>query len=205
MTYLSRGRHHRPTPTRRLAATVAAAGGAAVLTPLIVPGAAQAATPEATLRAIQACESSGDEDAVGPVTEAGGHFGLYQFDLPTWRSVGGHGNPVDATAAEQTDRAGTLLAQRGTQPWLASQDCWGDNVPPVKAGDLAATHAATARIVPTTPRRDDDINTVTVRRGDTLTKIAAAHGVTWRRIFDRNRAVIGDNPALIVPGQRLAI
>lgn len=201
MTYLSRGRHHRPTPTRRRAVTVAAAGGAAVLAPVVLPGAASAASPGDTLAAIAACESSGNPRSVGPVTAAGGHFGLYQFDLPTWQSVGGSGNPAHASAAEQTGRAAALLSDRGTQPWLASQHCWGDDVAPIHVDRVAAPHAAAARATPAARVHA----TVTVRRGDTLANIAAAHGVSWRSIFDRNRAVIGDNPALIVPGQRLAI
>jgi len=43
----------------------------------------------------------------------------------------------------------------------------------------------------------------TVRSGDTLSGIAARHGTTWREIYAANRAVIGGDPDLIVPGQRL--
>jgi resuscitation-promoting factor RpfA len=43
----------------------------------------------------------------------------------------------------------------------------------------------------------------TVRSGDTLSAIAAGHGSTWRKIYAANKAVIGGDPDLIVPGQRL--
>lgn len=56
-------------------------------------------------------------------------------------------------------------------------------------------------------------DTLTVRRGDTLWSIAAAHlgpGATdaevaaeWPRWYEANRAVIGDDPDEIVPGQQL--
>jgi nucleoid-associated protein YgaU len=56
-------------------------------------------------------------------------------------------------------------------------------------------------------------DTVTVRRGDTLWSIAAGHlgsGATdaevaaeWPRWFEANRAVIGDDPDIILPGQQL--
>lgn len=46
-----------------------------------------------------------------------GHYGKWQFDLGTWRSVGGSGNPADASEAEQDMRANLLHAQRGEQPW----------------------------------------------------------------------------------------
>ncbi|MCH0567148.1 MULTISPECIES: transglycosylase family protein [unclassified Streptomyces] len=45
----------------------------------------------------------------------------------------------------------------------------------------------------------------TVRKGDTLSGIAARHGTTWQRIYTANKAVIGGDPDLIVPGQRLAL
>jgi hypothetical protein len=71
------------------------------------------------LDAIARCESSGN-----PRASNGTHFGLFQFDLPTWQSVGGSGNPMDVSPAEQYARAQTLFSQRGTQPWLASMWCW---------------------------------------------------------------------------------
>ncbi|MCX4760928.1 LysM peptidoglycan-binding domain-containing protein [Streptomyces sp. NBC_01275] len=45
----------------------------------------------------------------------------------------------------------------------------------------------------------------TVRAGDTLSTIAARHGTTWQRIYAANQAVIGGDPDLIMPGQRLAL
>lgn len=51
------------------------------------------------------------------VNTGNGYYGAYQFDLGTWRSVGGSGLPSDASPAEQDARAATLYAQRGNQPW----------------------------------------------------------------------------------------
>ncbi|MFF0265453.1 transglycosylase family protein [Kribbella sp. NPDC004536] len=59
------------------------------------------------------CESSGNPRAVN----GAGYYGLFQFDLQTWRSVGGSGNPINASAAEQLMRAKKLYAQRGASPW----------------------------------------------------------------------------------------
>jgi resuscitation-promoting factor RpfB len=59
------------------------------------------------------CESSGNPKAVNPA----GYYGLFQFDLRTWRSVGGSGNPTNASGAEQLMRAKKLYAQRGASPW----------------------------------------------------------------------------------------
>lgn len=47
-----------------------------------------------------------------------------------------------------------------------------------------------------------------VVRGDSLWKIAARYygkGADWRKIYDANKSVIGKNPDLIKPGQKLVI
>jgi Transglycosylase-like domain/Putative Flp pilus-assembly TadE/G-like len=69
---------------------------------------------------IMMCESGGNPRIIeqpggngGPL----GHYGLFQFDIPTWESVGGHGNPIDASPEEQWMRAYLLYRQRGFQPW----------------------------------------------------------------------------------------
>ena len=43
----------------------------------------------------------------------------------------------------------------------------------------------------------------TVERGDTIAKIAAAHGQSWRELYQRNAGVIGADPNRILPGQVL--
>ena len=47
--------------------------------------------------------------------------------------------------------------------------------------------------------------TYTVKSGDSLSKIGQHHGVAWREIYEANKDVIGDNPDLIKPGQKLRI
>ena len=75
------------------------------------PIAPAAASP--TLEAIAACESGGN-----PATNTGnGFYGKYQFTLQTWQSVGGSGNPADASEAEQNKRAALLYAREGASPW----------------------------------------------------------------------------------------
>jgi hypothetical protein len=63
--------------------------------------------------ALANCESGGNPRAVNPA----GYYGLYQFDIGTWRSVGGSGVPTAASPAEQTYRAKLLYKQRGRSPW----------------------------------------------------------------------------------------
>jgi hypothetical protein len=70
--------------------------------------------PRTVLDAIAECESGGDPTAVS----AGGTYrGKYQFDLTTWRSVGGRGDPAAAPEPEQDLRAAVLYTRRGAQPW----------------------------------------------------------------------------------------
>ncbi|MGH9152954.1 MAG: transglycosylase family protein [Acidimicrobiales bacterium] len=66
------------------------------------------------LAAIRACESDGD---YGAVSSDGLYRGAYQFDRPTWESVGGNGDPAAASPAEQDARAAQLLSERGSNPW----------------------------------------------------------------------------------------
>jgi uncharacterized protein YabE (DUF348 family) len=63
--------------------------------------------------ALAKCESGGNPKAVNPA----GYYGLYQFSLSTWASVGGSGNPINASPAEQTARAQTLFARGGARQW----------------------------------------------------------------------------------------
>jgi hypothetical protein len=64
--------------------------------------------------ALRSCESGGNYQAVSP---SGLYRGAYQFDLGTWASVGGSGDPVMASPAEQDHRAQVLWSQRGASPW----------------------------------------------------------------------------------------
>jgi hypothetical protein len=74
---------------------------------------ASAPTASPTMEAIAACESGGN-----PTTDTGnGFYGKYQFTLETWQSVGGTGNPAQASEAEQDRRAAALYAQAGPSPW----------------------------------------------------------------------------------------
>jgi len=45
----------------------------------------------------------------------------------------------------------------------------------------------------------------TVKSGDNLSNIAAAHGTTWQKVYKSNSKAVGDDPNLILPGQVLTI
>lgn len=61
------------------------------------------------------CESGGNPKAVNPA----GYYGLYQFTVGTWQSLGGTGLPTDASAATQTALAQKLQARSGWGQWPA--------------------------------------------------------------------------------------
>jgi soluble lytic murein transglycosylase-like protein len=78
-----------------------------------VPAVTDLGVSQATLDAIASCESGGDPTAVN----AAGYYGKYQFDLFTWASVGGSGNPAEAPETEQDYRAALLYQRAGASPW----------------------------------------------------------------------------------------
>jgi hypothetical protein len=80
---------------------------------LLTASPAEADPSAADWARLRACESSGRYDVVATHE----HYGAYQFDMATWRSVGGEGVPSDADAAEQDYRALRLYRMRGWQPW----------------------------------------------------------------------------------------
>lgn len=71
--------------------------------------------PEQAAKALRVtmCESRGN----ATTNTGNGYWGMWQFDLRTWQSVGGTGLPSNASAEEQTMRARMLYDQRGWQPW----------------------------------------------------------------------------------------
>jgi len=104
------GKHRRPSTSRKIA--LAAPGLAAVL--FAADAAAAAGYASATdFAGIRQCESGGDYS----INTHNGFYGAYQFDLETWRSVGGSGLPSDASPATQDALAARLAAERGTSPW----------------------------------------------------------------------------------------
>lgn len=196
--YAYRGRHRQSRSHSRSVGLGATAAAALSLSPVVVPGVA-AADP---LDAIARCESGGN-----PRASNGTHFGLYQFDLGTWRSVGGTGHPLNASASAQHAAAARLLASRGTQPWNASRHCWAGQATPRRA------------VVATTPKRAPKVHPHrdAVRRvvstagsavpdgyrvvsGDTLGKLATRYRTSVRAIAAANGVA---HPDRIYVGQRL--
>lgn len=79
----------------------------------------------------------------------------------------------------------------------ALMDKWNEIDPDYRSGDfvLAVTAPESA---------GGGGSTYTVQSGDSLSKIGAHHGVSWKAIFDANRDKL-DDPDKIQPGQELTI
>jgi peptidoglycan hydrolase CwlO-like protein len=68
----------------------------------------------AILMRIAQCESGGNPHAISP---SGQYRGMFQFTFSTWASVGGQGDPAQASAAEQIQRAAILYERSGPGQW----------------------------------------------------------------------------------------
>lgn len=67
----------------------------------------------AKLNRMAQCESSGNWH----INDGNGFYGGLQFDMQTWRSVGGTKMPHQHPPLEQKFRAVKLIRQRGYSPW----------------------------------------------------------------------------------------
>ena len=106
----SSGRHRKPSYTRRVIATAAAAG-AGVTLPLIASGAAHASS--INWDAVAQCESGGNWHA----NTGNGEYGGLQFKPGTWARYGGVGNPAAASREQQIAIANRVFAEDGLDPW----------------------------------------------------------------------------------------
>jgi murein DD-endopeptidase MepM/ murein hydrolase activator NlpD len=213
-----RGRHRRYQPNRiNRASLTVTAGGAGLAIPLVAAGTAEAADAS-TWTKVAACESSGNWS----INTGNGYYGGLQFTQSTWEAYGGtrYAPRADlATRDQQIAVAERVLDGQGPGAWpvcsVRGGLSRGDTDPGVHT-DSAATGPAKAvkrssvrDVRPqTTPQsRAGRAEMYTVVHGDTLSGIADEHHVRggWRGLYAGNRATIGSDPDLILPGQRLSL
>ncbi|NSC24824.1 peptidoglycan DD-metalloendopeptidase family protein [Streptomyces albus subsp. chlorinus] len=222
----ARGRHRRPQP--RSAARVSlrmTAGGAGLALPLAAAQVAHSA-PQDVWEKVAACESSGKWD----VNTGNGHFGGLQFTQSTWDAYGGRAYAPRADLASRSAQiavAQKVLAGQGPGAWphcgpraglsrgaaepaaaasRTGRAPRGDRAEPgKKQADEAAAERARVKADRARAERLKKQTTYEVVSGDTLSAIADAQSVEggWRRLYDWNRPTVGDDPDLILPGQRL--
>lgn len=223
------GRHRRYQPSRiNRASVLVTAGGAGLALPLITAASAGAASVDVWEK-VAACESTGNWH----INNGNGYFGGLQFTRSTWSAYGGADYAPRADLAsrdEQIAIAEKVLKGQGPGAWpvcstRAGLTRGGDSpdvspqsertvkVASPKRASTAASTPAPAKVrakqtpAPATPttvpgKRDS----YTVASGDSLSGIAADRDLGgWQRLYSANREVVGDDPDLIFPGQRLSL
>jgi hypothetical protein len=197
---MSTARTTTSAPSLRTRAALVAAG-AAVALPFLGVGSASAADP-ATWDALAQCESGGNWS----INTGNGYYGGLQFSASTWQAFGGgaYASRADlASREQQIATAEKTLAVQGWGAWPACSAKLGLGEAD-KAGSAAAPTPAAPAAVPVAAPASGS-GSYTVRSGDTLARIAAAHGTSWESLYAANASVIGGNPDLIFPGQVLSL
>ncbi|MET7640406.1 transglycosylase family protein [Streptomyces sp. NPDC005438] len=215
-----RGRHRRPRDSRlnknvTRISVVAAAGGVTTM----VAGANAQAASVSTWDKVAECESSGDWS----INTGNGYYGGLQFAQSTWEGFGGskYASRADqASKSQQIDIAEKVLAEQGPGAWplcgpkagLAK----GGPAPGVDPGGESKPTTPAKPKAPSKPERPKgdqasshgrNGESYTVASGDTLFKIAKAQDVQggWEALYEDNRQVIGGDPDVIIPGQKLSV
>ncbi|WRZ93789.1 LysM peptidoglycan-binding domain-containing protein [Streptomyces sp. NBC_01007] len=208
--------------------TTAVLAGAALLAPLGLLAATgdAAAADSGVWDRIAQCESGGNWH----INTGNGYYGGLQFSAGTWRAYGGTAYAPTADQASRSAQIAVASKVQSAQGWGAWPTCsaragaYGNA--PASSGAGSAAGTATTKPAPRSApakrepakepakaparpsghvNRGSSRGDYTVREGDTLSAIAARHGTTWRKIYAANKTVIGGDPDLIVPGQRLDI
>ncbi|UXY26672.1 LysM peptidoglycan-binding domain-containing protein [Streptomyces sp. HUAS TT20] len=216
--------------TARRARTTAVLAGAALLAPLGLLAATgnAAAADGGVWDRIAQCESGGNWH----INTGNGYYGGLQFSAGTWRAYGGTAYAPTADGASRTQQIAVATKVQHAQGWGAWPTCsaragaYGAAPAAGSSGTVGTKSTNTTKSTKTTkaapakpsksPKRstghtnrgssrDSSGGNYTVREGDTLSGIAARHGTTWQRIYAANKSVIGGDPDLIVPGQRLSL
>ncbi|GAA0909738.1 transglycosylase family protein [Streptomyces thermoalcalitolerans] len=227
----ARGRHRRYQPNRiNRASLTVTAGSAGMALPLIGASAAEAADVS-TWNRVAACESSGNWN----INTGNGYYGGLQFTQSTWEEYGGtrYAPRADlATRDQQIAVAEKVLEGQGPGAWpvcsvragLTRDGGTPDIRPDARSDSRAArsgarpvdvrpqtapqARAGTARMYTVVP--GDTLSGIAEKRhvpGDTLSGIAEKRHVPggWQQLYAANRTTIGDDPDLILPGQRLSL
>ncbi len=223
------GRHRRYQPSRiNRASLTVTAGGAGIALPLITAASAGAASGEVWEK-VAACESSGN----WAVNTGNGYYGGLQFSGSTWEAFGGtrYAPRADlATRDQQIAIAEKVLDGQGPGAWPTCSvragltrggDAPGTTPGPGTDAQSAGNRPVQASAPQSAPPRQPQTrpaaatpthvpgkrDAYTVASGDSLSGIASAQRVRggWQALHAANRSVVGDDPDLIFPGQRLSL
>ncbi|WP_332328043.1 MULTISPECIES: transglycosylase family protein [unclassified Streptomyces] len=200
------------------------AGGVAV--PLAAAGSASAADVSVWDKVAQ-CESTGNWS----INTGNGFYGGLQFQQSSWEAAGGtrYAPRADlATKDQQIATAERLLEMQGPGAWPTcgpraglTQGGPAPEITPAGAsaeGERKAEQAKAERPAEKADKKAEKkpaakakteaaAEDYTVVSGDTLYGIATTHEVDggWPAVYEANRQVVGADPDLIFPGQRLSL
>ncbi|MGW7042996.1 LysM peptidoglycan-binding domain-containing protein [Streptomyces avermitilis] len=210
----------------RTTRTTAVLAGAALLAPLgLLAATGEAAAADSGVwDRIAQCESGGNWH----INTGNGYYGGLQFSAGTWRGYGGTAYAATADQASRDQQIAVATKVQRAQGWGAWPTCSaragaGGSAPAASgtgasggssaAGSATTESAASAKPAPSKAptratehtNRNSSRGDYTVRDGDTLSGIASRHGTTWQKLYAANKTVLGGDPDLIMPGQRLAL
>jgi nucleoid-associated protein YgaU len=203
---------------------VAATAGVAAVAPLLASAPAHA--DSVNWDAIAACESGNNWS----INTGNGYSGGLQFSQGTWSAYGGGAYAPTAGQASRSQQiavAEKVRAGQGIGAWpvcgkragsggsYSSSNTQGSTRSsstryraPQKQSGTTYQHYTKKRHTTDRTVRTSAVGTgsYVVKSGDTLSKIAAAHGVSggWRSVWAANRGDIA-NPNLIFIGQRISL
>ncbi|MGX5187987.1 LysM peptidoglycan-binding domain-containing protein [Streptomyces avermitilis] len=213
----------------RTTRTTAVLAGAALLAPLgLLAATGEAAAADSGVwDRIAQCESGGNWH----INTGNGYYGGLQFSAGTWRAYGGTAYAATADQASRGQQIAVATKVQRAQGWGAWPTCSaragaGGSAPAASgtgasggsssAGSATTESAASAKQAPSKQskaptrttehtNRNSSRGDYTVRDGDTLSGIASRHGTTWQKLYAANKTVLGGDPDLIMPGQRLTL
>ncbi|MEU1892950.1 peptidoglycan DD-metalloendopeptidase family protein [Streptomyces pristinaespiralis] len=207
------GRHRRYQPSRiNRASLTVTAGGAGIALPLVGAGSSHAASVDVWEK-VAACESTDN----WRINSGNGYYGGLQFSQATWEAYGGRQYAARADLAtkdQQIAVAEKVLEAQGPRAWptcsVQAGLTRGGDAPEITQ-PRPQEAAAPKRIAPKAAASPTTVPTqregYTVARGDSLSRIARSERVEggWQQLYAQNRTVVGDDPDLIFPGQRLTL
>ncbi|MEH0844221.1 transglycosylase family protein [Micromonospora sp. CPCC 205711] len=219
---------HRRVSSRRVAVGTLAVGAVTGVAAVLAP-AAPASAASVNWDAIAQCESGGNWH----INTGNGYYGGLQFSAGTWSGYGGkkYASRADlASRSEQIAIAEKVLDGQGIGAWPVCGKKGGstksystsEKSSSRKSERSEKSERRTERATTKSERSSDQRRTsrserrsapassgdkYVVRAGDTLSEIADAKDLAggWQALYERNKRVVGADPGLIFPGQRLSL
>jgi len=186
---------------RKVAITAIATGALAAGPVLALSGTANAAG--VNWDAIAQCESGGN----WAIDTGNGYYGGLQFSQSTWDAYGGQQYASRADLASRTEQiaiAEKVLAGQGIGAWPVCGAHSGDGG--TYSGSNTGGGSSSGGSSSSSSTSTKSGPKYTIKSGDTLSTIAAAHQVSggWQELYQNNSDVIS-NANLIFPGQVIVL